>query len=61
MVVTDVVVAKRVQQIKGEAGAANQLRLISDNGQVYKPYEVDLESIRQILRVKCRLTSYAIS
>jgi phage repressor protein C with HTH and peptisase S24 domain len=56
VVVTDVVVAKRVQQLK----EGNQIRLISDNGNVYKPYEVDLEDIRQVLRVKCRLTTYAI-
>jgi len=60
VVVTDVVVAKRIQQIKDES-AVPQIRLISDNGIVYKPYEVDLEDIRQILKVKCRLTSYAIS
>jgi phage repressor protein C with HTH and peptisase S24 domain len=60
VVVTDVVVAKRIQQIK-EANDAVQLRLISDNSAVYKPYEVELENIRQILKVKCRLTSYAIS
>jgi hypothetical protein len=54
-------VAKRIQQIRGEGDAPNQLRLISDNGAVYKPYEVDPEDIRQILRVKCRLTSHAIS
>lgn len=61
VVVTDVVVAKRIQQIRSEGNIPTQLRLISDNGAVYKPYEVDLEDIRQILRVKCRLTSYAIS
>ena len=61
VVVTDVVVAKRIQQIKSDGGASDQLRLISDNGAVYKPYEVDLGEIRQVLRVKCRLTSYAIS
>lgn len=61
VVVTDVVVAKRIQQIKGDSETADYLRLISDNSNVYKPYEVDLENIRQILRVKCRLTSYAIS
>jgi len=59
VIVTDVVVAKRVQQIK-ESDLVTQLVLISDNGAVYKPYEVDLEEIRQILKVKCRLTSYAI-
>jgi hypothetical protein len=37
-----------------------KLRLISDNGDVYRPYDVDLEEVQQILRVKCRLTSYAI-
>ena len=57
VVVTDVVVAKRVQQLRD----GNQLRLISDNSTVYKPYEVDLEEIRQVLRGKCRLTTYAIS
>ncbi|MEZ4952039.1 MAG: S24 family peptidase [Saprospiraceae bacterium] len=61
IVVTDVVVAKRIQQIRAESGSTEQLRLISDNGAVYKPYEVDLQDIRQILKVKCRLTSYAIS
>lgn len=61
VVVTDVVVAKRIQQLRGSDNTPNQLRLISDNNTVYKPYEVDLEDIRQILRVKCRLTSYAIS
>jgi plasmid maintenance system antidote protein VapI len=60
VVVTDVVVAKRIQQIRDE-NAVPQIRLISDNSVVYKPYEVDLEDIRQILKVKCRLTSYAIS
>lgn len=59
VIVTDVVVAKRVQQIR-EGEEAGRLRLISDNDVVYKPYEVDLEDIRQILKVKCRLTSYAI-
>jgi transcriptional regulator with XRE-family HTH domain len=60
VVVTDVVVAKRIQQIR-ESNSVTHLRLISDNGTVYKPYEVDLEDIRQVLKVKCRLTSYAIS
>ncbi|NRB61511.1 MAG: S24 family peptidase [Saprospiraceae bacterium] len=60
VVVTDVVVAKRVQQIKSGT-PSGKLRLISDNDVVYKPYEVDLEEVKQILEVKCRLTSYAIS
>ncbi len=59
VVVTDVVVVKRVQQVRD--GSTPQLRLISDNNIVYKPYEVDQEDIRQILKVKCRLTTYAIS
>jgi hypothetical protein len=59
VIVTDVVVAKRVQQIK-EGSRVSQLRLISDNDHVYKPYEVGLEDIRQILKVKCRLTNYGI-
>lgn len=60
VVVTESVVAKRIQQIK-EDNQVSRLRLISDNDSVYKPYEVDLEEIRQILRVKCRVTDYAIS
>lgn len=59
VVVTDVVVAKRIQQIK-RGDALIQLRLISDN-EVYKPYVVDVQDVRQILRVKCRLTTHAIA
>lgn len=60
VIVTDVVVAKRIQQIR-EDNQLIELRLISDNDDVYKPYTINLEDIRQILKVKCRLTSYAIS
>jgi phage repressor protein C with HTH and peptisase S24 domain len=60
IVVTDTVVAKRIQQIR-EGAEVSRLRLISDNSTVYKPYEVELEEIRQLLKVKCRLTSYAIA
>jgi len=60
VIVTDVVVAKRVQQVK-EENEMIQLKLISDNGSVYRPYEVDISDVRQILKVKGRLTSYAIS
>ena len=60
VVVTDVVVAKRIQQVR-EDEHGGQLRLISDNSAVYKPYAVDLGDIRQVLKVKCRLTSYAIN
>jgi plasmid maintenance system antidote protein VapI len=58
VIVTDVVVAKRVQQIKED----NQVRgfsLISDNA-LFKPYAVSTDEVRQILRVKCRLTENAI-
>lgn len=58
VVVSDVVVAKRVQQIK-DASQVRALRLISDND-FYKPYEVSPQEIQKILRVKCRLTSHAI-
>ena len=57
VVVTDVVVAKRIQQSRDK----NNMLLISDNSDVYKPYPVDLDEVRQILKVKCRLTSHAIS
>lgn len=60
VIVTDVVVAKRVQQIK-EGSEVKSLNLISDNGAVFKPYQVDVEDIQQILRVKCRLTTHAIA
>ena len=60
VIVTDVVVAKRIQQIR-EGNRVTKVRLISDNDAVYKPYTVELEEIRQLLQVKCRLTSYAIS
>jgi phage repressor protein C with HTH and peptisase S24 domain len=60
VVVTDVVVTKRIQQIR-EGNTMSQLRLISDNSTVYKPYEIELEEVRQILKVKCRLTSHAIN
>ena len=60
VVVSDIVVAKRIQQIK-ENNQVVELRLISDNGEVYKPYTIELEEIRQILQVKCRLTKHAIS
>lgn len=58
VVVTDVVVAKRIQQIKLDS-ILRELRLISDNDR-YQPYNVSPEEVQQILRVKCRLTSHAI-
>ena len=60
VIVTDVVVTKRIQQVK-VGNKLLSLRLISDNSNVYKPYEIKLEEIRQILQVKCRLTAHAIS
>lgn len=60
VVVTEIVVAKRVQQLKEEDGVY-ALRLISDNSSVYRPYDVDREEVRQLLKVKWRLTDYAIS
>ncbi len=60
IVVTDSVVAKRIQLIK-EGGQVTGMRLISDNSAVYKPYEVDVNEVRDILKVKLRLTNYAIS
>lgn len=57
VVVTDVVVAKRIQQSR----ESDSMLLISDNSDVYKPYPVDLDEVRQVLKVKCRLTSHAIS
>ena len=60
VVVSDVVVAKRIQQVK-ENNQLVRLRLISDNDAVYKPYTIELEEILQILQVKCRLTKHAIS
>lgn len=60
VIVTDVVVAKRVQQLR-EGSQITALRLISDNGVVYKPYNIELNDVRQILKVKCRLTTHAIA
>lgn len=60
VVVTDVVVAKRIQQVR-EEGVLTKLRLISDNHSMYRPYEIELDSIQYLLKVKCRLTSYGVS
>ncbi len=59
VIVTDVVVAKRIQQIKAH-GQVKSIRLISDNDSVYKPYDLNLEDISQLLRVKCRLTGHGM-
>lgn len=59
IVVTDTVVAKRVQKVK-ENNKTVRLRLISDNT-TYPPYEVEMSEIKQIFRVKYRLTQYGIA
>ncbi len=59
IVVTDTVVAKRVQKVK-ENNQIIKLRLISDNT-IYPPYEVEIEEVKQIYRVQYRLTKYGIS
>ncbi len=59
VIVTDVVVAKRIQQIRSEKGLT-RLKLISDNSTVYKPYDLDLSEINHLFKVKCRLTSYGL-
>ncbi|MEO1437637.1 MAG: S24 family peptidase, partial [Bacteroidota bacterium] len=59
VIVTDVVVAKRVQQIK-TGNSLTELRLISDNP-TYQPYVIGVEEIRQILKVKRRITNYSFN
>lgn len=58
VVVTDSVVAKRVQKIK-HANQVSGLRLISDNP-IYPPYEVDGHEVIALYRVKHRVTNYGI-
>lgn len=58
VVVTDVLVAKRVQQIK-QGSELLELRLISDN-KVYQPYSVSADEITQLLKVKCRVTTSGV-
>ena len=61
VVVTDNVVAKRLRRIKERSsGELIGFELISDNT-VYHPYTVEKEEIRQILKVKTRLTSYGLA
>lgn len=59
VIVTDVVVAKRIQQIKKGTQTVG-LRLISDNN-IYRPYDVELNDVSQILKVKCRLTAHGVN
>jgi phage repressor protein C with HTH and peptisase S24 domain len=61
VVVTDNVVAKRIRRIKDRnSGEILGFELISDNN-VYHPYTVELDEIRQILKVKTRLTTYGLA
>ncbi|MBR9919719.1 MAG: S24 family peptidase [Bacteroidetes bacterium] len=59
VVVTDLVVVKRVQSIR-EGDEITGLRLISDNSAAYRPYDVRLEDVRQLLEVRSRVTKHAI-
>lgn len=60
VIISDIVVAKRIHQLKDDTGNLRALELISDNSEFYQPYEIELEEIRQILKVKSRLTSYRL-
>lgn len=59
VIVRDDIVAKRVQVVR--ENGETKLRLISDNKDFYPPYDVELEDVKQILRVKYRLTDYGIA
>ena len=61
VIISDVVVAKRIHQIKDDHGRLHALELISDNHSLYPPYQMELEEIRQMLKVKCRLTTHGIN
>ncbi len=61
VVVTDNVVTKRIRRVKDRnSGDLIGFELISDNN-VYHPYSVELDEIRQILKVKARLTAYGLA
>ncbi len=61
VVVTDTVVAKRIRRVKNrETGEVEALELISDND-AYLPFTAELNEIRQILKVKTRLTTYGLA
>lgn len=59
VVTEDSVVTKRVQNIK-QGHQMVGLRLISDN-QIYPPYEVELNEVIALYRVKHRITNYGIA
>jgi phage repressor protein C with HTH and peptisase S24 domain len=58
IVVTDMVVAKRIQGVK-KNGVTTHIRLHSDNS-IFQPYEVPIEEVQMIMNIKLRLTNYAI-
>ena len=60
IVTKDGVVAKRIQQNK-ENNNLTSLSLISDNSGTYKPYDVDIDEVVKILKVKCRLTNFGMN
>jgi phage repressor protein C with HTH and peptisase S24 domain len=60
IVTKDGVVAKRIQQNK-ENNSIASLSLISDNSNTYKPYDVDIDEVVKILKVKCRLTNFGMN
>lgn len=56
----DGVVAKRIQPNRMDSEVSS-LSLISDNSSTYKPYDVDLEDVLKIMKVKCRLTNFGMN
>lgn len=60
IVTKDGVVAKRIQANK-ENNHISSLSLISDNSGTYKPYDVDIDEVIKILKVKCRLTNFGMN
>ena len=58
VIVSDVVVTKRIKLIRKEHQLLG-LELISDN-EIYPPYFVSLDDVRQILKVKRRITGHGI-
>lgn len=59
IVTEDSVVTKRVQNIK-QGNQTTGLRLISDN-QIYPPYEVEIQEVIALYKVKHRITNYGIA
>ncbi len=61
VVVTDGIVAKRIQQVRDGHQRVIRLRLISDNKEVYPPYEIDVQDVRKLYKVKYRLTGFGVN